>query len=514
MKRYLRILALGLLLWGMASCADDNFETDTSSNISEEALKEAIFKNGALAEGLVSGIYSATLTVEVEDGRRHDDAFGQKAIDLSSDIISGDMCIAANAYGWFYDDEELKSSTVSSGRTEVMWTLYYKLIRGANDVLAAYESETIAPKAGADVWAQAKAMRAYAYYNLAYLFSAGYNVGGDNSAPCVVIYTSKDQVAGSLSTSQEVWDFIKADLEQASPILTTNPAVKSSIGGSVAKGLLAYTYLTMGEYSKAITCADDALSIGGYTIATANQITGGFNDVANNPSWMWGTNITKENTTGLGTFWGMFDIYTYGYGATPMSKTIDDNLYAQIKDNDARKYQFQFFGKNKNRVAGWKFYHSDRIVDGDRVFESDVHFMRAAEMLLIKAEAKARLGQDASPEINQLLAARKAEDIKHEKFMIPTNDANSETAVPDGYVVPAYAQGTPVYGSTLDDIYLQWRIEMWGEGQGLIILKRFKKTMTRGNNHAELKGAKIPYNDERLIFPIPNSETNDNPNID
>ena len=178
-----------------------------------------------------------------------------------------------------------------------------------------------------------------------------------------------------------------------------------------------------------------------------------------------------------------------------MAKTIDDNLYAQIKDNDARKYQFEMFNTT-NRVAGWKFYNADRVIDGDKTQQSDLVFMRATEMVLIKAEAKARLGQDASAEVNMILSARKSEDVTHE-----------------GFAAPASSTGTPVYGSTLDDIYLQWRIEMWGEGQGLIVLKRFKKTMVRGNNHAELKGASISYSDERFTFPIPNCETIENSKI-
>lgn len=493
MRKYLQILAMIALLGSICSCTDQYFEKETSSNISDKDLTEAIAKNGELANGLVAGMYSSTLRSE---GGGSQDCFGQKSVDLSSDIMSGDMCIAANAYGWFYGSEELKCATVSGSRTSFIWTYYYKLIRSANDVLMAFPSETEVPEEGAIVWAQAKTMRAYAYYNLAYLFSKGYNVAGDNSEPCVILYTSKEDEAKGLNTCQEVWDFVKADLEQSVPVLNemlTAPT-KTEISGSIANGLLAYTYLAMGDYSKAITCADKAKE--SYSIMTAQEATGGFNSVAKNPSWMWGINITKENTGGLNSWWGHVDIYTYGYAGTPMAKTIDDNLYAQIKDNDIRKYQFKQF-RTSGKVAGWKFYHENRMVDGDRLFESDIHFMRASEMLLIKAEAKARLGQDASSEINELLSKRSAQDGKHK-----------------GMDMPDSATGTPVYGSSLDDVYLQWRIEMWGEGQGLIIMKRFKKSITRGNNHGELKGMNVSYNDTRLTFPIPDCETNDNILID
>jgi hypothetical protein len=498
MRKYLRILAIALIIGGASSCQEEYFERSTSSNISAEDLKDAIAKNGELAKGLVAGMYSSTTSVDLEDGRRHDDAFGQKAIDLSSDIISGDMCIAANAYGWFYDDEELKSATTDGSRVRIIWNFYYKLIRAANDVIIAFPSETEAPTEGAQVWAQAKTMRAYAYYNLAYLFTNGYNVGGDNSKLSVIIYTSQDDVAKPLSTAQEVWDFVKADLEQAAAVLDVQPVTRTSktvINGSITNGLLAYTYLALGEYTKAVVCADKALTDGGFSPMTAEEVVGGFNTV-NTPSWMWAVDINKENTGGLGSFWGMLDIYTYGYGGAGMAKTIDDNLFAQIEDNDIRKYQFEDY--DGDNVAGWKFYDAARVTDGDKIFENDIHYMRATEMLLIKAEAKARQSQSPAAEIDALLALRRAEDGKIE-----------------GIVIPDTATGTPAYGNaTLDDVYLQWRIEMWGEGQGLITMKRFKKSIIRGNNHAELKGANISYTDSRLTFPIPEDESNDNIFVD
>ena len=62
-----------------------------------------------------------------------------------------------------------------------------------------------------------------------------------------------------------------------------------------------------------------------------------------------------------------------------------------------------------------------------------------------------------------------------------------------------------------DEIYLQWRIEMWGEGKSYYAMKRNKATITR-YGHIDFN-IPIEYNDDRLTFDIPYQEIQDNPNI-
>ena len=63
------------------------------------------------------------------------------------------------------------------------------------------------------------------------------------------------------------------------------------------------------------------------------------------------------------------------------------------------------------------------------------------------------------------------------------------------------------------EIYLQTRIELWGEGKSYLAMKRNKATVTRGSNHLSFVGEAIPYNDERLTFEIPEGEIQFNPFI-
>lgn len=63
----------------------------------------------------------------------------------------------------------------------------------------------------------------------------------------------------------------------------------------------------------------------------------------------------------------------------------------------------------------------------------------------------------------------------------------------------------------LDEIYLQTRIELWGEGKSYLAMKRNKATTVRGANHLSFVGEPIPYNDERMQFEIPLDEIQNNP---
>jgi hypothetical protein len=69
-------------------------------------------------------------------------------------------------------------------------------------------------------------------------------------------------------------------------------------------------------------------------------------------------------------------------------------------------------------------------------------------------------------------------------------------------------------GTTLQkEIYLQTRIEFWGEGKSYLAMKRNKATTTRGSNHLFFAGDSFQYNDAKLTFEIPQNEVLNNPFI-
>ena len=65
----------------------------------------------------------------------------------------------------------------------------------------------------------------------------------------------------------------------------------------------------------------------------------------------------------------------------------------------------------------------------------------------------------------------------------------------------------------LDEIHLQTRIELWGEGKAYFAMKRNKSTITRGSNWLDYAGDSFQYDDEKLTYEIPEAEIRDNPLI-
>ena len=114
--------------------------------------------------------------------------------------------------------------------------------------------------------------------------------------------------------------------------------------------------------------------------------------------------------------------------------------------------------------------------------------MRVAEMYLLHAEASAKTGDEASAKSS--LKALLAERVGDSSYV----DALSGQAL-------------------LDEIYLQTRIEMWGEGKSYFAMKRNQATITRGANWLDFAGDSFSYDDDKLTYEIPEVEIRDNPLI-
>jgi len=179
-------------------------------------LGEAAKQDPALLNGSIAGLYTTMFTTGVGGTTGHDD-FGQKGIDIYSDMLSSDMVLAALNYGW-YSGIARYTATVdyTQNADYVPWRYYYRQVFGANaiiDILGGTDAvpETEALKA---TMGQAKAMRAYAYFYLTQLYAKEY---GDGSAKILPLYTTTEASKANQpkSTAKEVWDLMVSDLTDA-----------------------------------------------------------------------------------------------------------------------------------------------------------------------------------------------------------------------------------------------------------------------------------------------------------
>lgn len=501
MKKTLNILLAGSLIF--ASCSKDFLDSAPTEQLSTDQIEEAGKQDPNVLNGYITGLYATMYTTftALPADEDHDD-FGQKGYDIYMDMLASDMVLTGLNYGW-YSNVVRYIATTDYTRAEASkpWNYYYKIIMSANsamDAIGGSEVEIPADQKDARfVMGQAKAMRAYAYFYLANLYAPEYGSGNDKILP---IYTNTDQPNQPLSTTKEVYDLIISDLETAVEYLNGfNRTGKHQINKYVAEGLLAYALGARGtqaDWQKVATLTNDIITNGGFPLTTKSQSAavldgqglvvngdGGFNNIAT-PSWMWGVDLTLASNLDLVSWWGQVDYWSYSYAAAGDPKAIDKGLYAKIPANDVRKGQFDA----DELMPINKFYTPEREAMGQRQIVTDYLYMRVDEMVLLNAEANANIGNEAAA----IASLKKLLDLRL--------DNTSYLSTLSGQRLK-------------DEIYLQTRIELWGEGKSYLALKRNKATLTRGENHLYFAGQSFKYNADQLTFPIPQVEIQNNPQI-
>ncbi len=484
----------------LTGCKKDFLQTQPTQFVTAESLAAAAKQDPQLLNGSIAGLYTTMYTWGVGGTTGHDD-FGQKGVDIYTDMLESDMVLAALNYGWYMLIARYQA-TVDFTRNEVYipWRYYYREIFGANTVIDALGGTNFVPTTATAMatMGQAKAMRAYAYFYLSQLYAKEY---GDGTKKIIPIYTSASQLNQPKSTAKDVWDLMVSDLTQSITLLGNyTRATKDQVDKNVAKGLLAYVLAARGtpaDWAQVLTFTGDIkaaypMTTKAATVAVLNGTTvtnpeSGFNNVAT-PSWMWGVDLTVAQGISLPSFWGQIDQFTYSYTWAGDPKTIDRGLYDAIHPDDIRKNQFAAPTATYKLQPINKFFDPARISGGQRVIITDEVYMRSDEFYLMNAEANARLGQDAAARL--ALSTYLSQRITDVSYL---NNLSGQ--------------------ALLNEIYFQTRVELWGEGKAYLAMKRNKATITRGSNHLFEAGNSFLYNDDKLTFQIPQAEVLNNPNL-
>jgi len=412
-------------------------------------------------------------------------------MDIKTDMLSGDMVLYAKNYGWYSDISELTATEDYNNITNYgPWRYYYRIVNLSNiviDNIGGKDSNPEDATAKASL-GQALTTRAYAYFYLTQLYQNGF----DANQAILPIYTSAADPNQPKSKASEVFALIEDDLTVAKGLMTdfTRDSVTQA-DKYVASTILAFAYAAQGKWQEAADESAIVVLNSGYRVISADEafyagsgdFVGGFNSVDTySNSVLWGVDLTADSGIGLISFWGQVDYYSYSYAAAGDYKVIDASLYSEIRADDVRKNQFL----SSLKLPLYKFYHEDREPLGQRVVTTDLFYFRYSDMVLLHAEAQAHLGNDA--------ASKTVLDILLSQRIVDTS-----------YLVPLTGQ------DLIDEIYLQTRIEMWGEGKSYLAMKRNKASITRGSNWLDFAGETYDYDDEKLSFEIPEQEIRDNP---
>ncbi len=454
----------------LSSCTDDMLNVESQPTVSQNQVEDLIANYPERSYSLLSGIENGNNRYMIDFGtlgNYHDD-FGYKGYLLGLDFMSNDLSMTKS--NWFSGYYGYGARTENNYRTRGLWSFFYKSIFNVNKGLSFLSGTTNPTPEQNYIKARFLAMRADAYFNLIRVYA-----NGDIGVP----YMTEDIKRNERVSTAEIKTKIEADLLNAySLIQGYNRTSKEILDKNVIAGLLARYYQEVGNWAKASEYAQIAYS--GYAPMTGSQLNDGFNKISNS-EWMWGADINTETSNYYASFFSNMGNLNAGYAGLLQSyKTIDKRLFDKIPATDARKAWFVDTGNSYNLPK----YANVKFVD-DTDFEGDYVYMRAAEMYLIDAEAKAHLNP----------AAGKA-----------ALDAFVQTRNPQFSAPSAQA-------ALLDEIYFQRAIELWGEGGfAFFDMKRLGHPLQRqyaGSNHV-VNQLNYPAGSSKFTFQIPIIEINNN----
>ncbi|PJX21864.1 RagB/SusD family nutrient uptake outer membrane protein [Psychroflexus sp. S27] len=491
MKTLNKLFGAALVASLLFSCNDDFLETEPTEFISSDQIGDLSEQNPELQAANIKGIYALMYQRGTGGTLRHTD-FGQKSYDIYGDLLSGNMVMGGLNYGWYSNVADLTMTTdYNDTENYEAWRYYYRLIFSANLMIEQLGGNDEIPEdEQAQVYyAQAKFFRGMSYFYLMNYFTEGYAPGTQGIPYYDVVSDAQPSIEQA-----ELYGKLTDDLKQATQLLEgfDRGTIKNEVNQDVAESYLAYAYAAMGEDDLAATHSKNVIDRGNHPIMTAAEVSGtsapaGFND-ASTPGWIWGMDITLDQGLGLVSWWGQVDVYTYSYAYVGDPKSINAELLDEMPADDVRKSQFSdVFGSGQPAPVN-KFFAEGRSLGGQRNITSDYIYLRMAEMYLLNAEASAKSGDEATAKTSLKAVVE-----------LRVNDAT--------YIDALSGQ------DLLDEIYVQTRRELWGEGKSYLAMKRNEATVKYPTNHLTNAGETYQYNADELTFEFPIEEVQNNPNL-
>ena len=143
------------------------------------------------------------------------------------------------------------------------WNLFYKQIYTANVIIDGLLSATSGTEAQKQqMTAEAKVHRAYAYLCLVNLYARQYDPSSANDSPGVPLLLNPTYTQNLERASiKSIYTQILSDLNSSISALPSLPSNKAAPSKASAYALLARTYLYMGDYTNALSNADQSLAL-------------------------------------------------------------------------------------------------------------------------------------------------------------------------------------------------------------------------------------------------------------
>jgi len=479
MKKYSGInikYKIAVLLLSSAAIISSCEKNEDLKIAPETTLSDAdIFKTPARIEGLVNGIYKALKGASLYGGRYllYQDVRGEDFINLTANTYTG---------------YESWNNSYSSGSNDInnLWSAGYTTINNANTLIAGLAANpgVVTEQKAKEYIAEAKFLRALAYYSLVITYGQPYNkdAGASKGLPLRLNAEAGPENNNlARSTVAEIYAQILKDLDEAEAALPQNYASNelntTRAHTSTAIALKTRVYLSMNQWQKVI---DEAVKL-------VPQTQAPFSTTATAVKHVLQPGIAAIFSSDYTTLESIFSI--------PMS-TLDSytgqSSIAYIYNTNLEYYM------NPSGILGdaqWGTGDSRRTllktVTGKQYlrkyakpspFLDYIPVIRYAEILLNYAEAAAKTGN--------LVLAQNLLKAVHQR-----SDAS--------YVFPALA--TTTQQALVETIWKERRIELLGEGfRGSDLLRNLQPIPGKGDGN--LQTPSVAISADNYIFPPANTE--------
>ena len=462
MKRIFSVLFI--VLFGLNSCSKDFLETTSTQSIDESVM----FLNTQNALKVINGIHrlmyeaaTATGTGTSWYGQGGYQTFILNLIFMAEDVVytRNNPVFQTNATWTMHRTLEDKDLIYN-------YRFFYRVIANANQIIHNIDGAEGPSSEKEDIKGQALLYRAFSHFHLVQCWGERYRPGENNSQLGVIIKTDNGMENLPRNTVEEVYTQINEDLDEAIALLDRSRvkrANKSHITVHTARGIKARVLLTQGRWQEAVNYADQVITQSGAalqanTYTTFNQR---FSD-ASNTEWLWAKIAVQDQAGTLRDWHSFISNMNVSYNRnTP--RVIYNKLYEKISDTDVRKALFFPRAQDPQSTprpiippaGNIRNYMTNKwllTVDTDRC--ADFAYMRLPEMMLIKAEALARMGRASDAAAALYPLAKHRDD--------------------------AYTLSTKTGEELIEEIMTQRRIELWAEGFRWYDLKRLNLPLDRG----------------------------------